>query len=128
FWASAGVGGRPGRGGQIIRDVGKPPKNRCPRKAGNARHKTDTATPQGASFQCNKPAAALFIENGSDLLVSLAGSARLREANHAAKLCRQIPARESPSVRTSHCVTRLTHSFMDGPLAHVNGMIPVPRF
>src|SRR5262249_27665823 len=74
--------------------------------------------PQGASFQRNKPAAALFIENGSDLLVSLAGSARLRETNHVAKLCRQIPARESPSVRTSHCVTRLTHSFMDGPLGH----------
>ena len=60
---------------------------------------------------------APFIQNRSDLPVSLACGSGLRSANHAATLCRQGPSCESPSCHSSLSVAALTHFFTDGPLA-----------
>src|SRR3989442_15484574 len=63
-------------------------------------------------FQSHEPPSALLVQNRRHLKISLAGSAHLRSANHAATLRQAIPSCESPSKVFSSLPRNLTHLIM----------------
>src|SRR5205807_454703 len=87
----------PRRSRHFVANIRQSAINRGPCQAGNLRHQTDTAMTHSLRFQSYETPSALLIQNRRHLHISLAGSAHLRSANHAATLRQAIPSCESPS-------------------------------
>jgi hypothetical protein len=69
-------------------------------------------------FQSHETPSALLVQNRRHLKISLAGSAHLRSANHAATLRQAIPSCESLSKVFSSLPRNLTHLIMGEALDH----------
>src|SRR5271167_3991751 len=82
----------PRRSRYFVANIGPSAINRGPCQAGNLRHQTDAAMTQGLRFQSHEAPSALLVQNRRHLQISLAGSAHLRSANHAATLRQVIPS------------------------------------
>src|SRR5262249_2971965 len=100
----------------IIPNVAKTVINSGASQTRDAGHQTNATASERSGFQSDKSASALFIQNRSDLPISLACGAGLRSANHLPTLRRPIPHCESLPCLSSPSVAGLTQLFPDRPL------------